>query len=70
MYQEKIDELNHKVTMNLESINLGSIPINKGCKEVTRITNELNELKKYAHLNENKKTSRFLLPNAKRKFYF
>lgn len=70
LYQEKIDELNHKVTMNLESINLGSIPINKGCKEVTRITNELNELKKYAHLNENKKPVGFYYQMLKESFTF
>lgn len=70
LYQEKIDELGHKITMNLESINFGGMAINRGCKEITRITNELNELKKYAHLNENKKPVSFYYQMLRESFTF
>ena len=70
LYQEIIDELSHKITMNLESINFGSMAINRGCREITRITNELNELKKYAHLNENKKPVSFYYQMLRESFTF
>lgn len=70
LYQERIDELSHKITMNLESINFGSMAINMGCREITRITNELNELKKYAYLNENKKPVSFYYQMLRESFTF
>ena len=70
LYQERIDELSHKITMNLESINFGSMAINRGCREITRITNELNELKKYAYLNENKKPVSFYYQMLRENFTF
>lgn len=53
-YQLKTNELNTKISMYLEAINTGAIPISIGCKEIERLKIELNEIEKYSNINKDK----------------